>query len=92
MKTLLIFYDLIKPETSSDYENLIERIKNYSAWAKPCESTWFISTEDSPSKVRDDLKTYIDSNDKIVVIDVTGSYWATFGISQTITDWMKKNI
>lgn len=91
-KTYLISYDLRIPETSEDYQRLIKHIKSYSKWAKPLKSVWFIKTSRSVAEVRDDLNKQIDSNDGILVIDVTSAAWGTTGISKEVTDWMKENL
>lgn len=91
MKSYIISYDLINKEIY-DYTDLISYIKTYGKWAKPLESFWLIKTDKSVSTVRDELKAKVSSGDKILVIDVTGSYWATSSISKEVTDWMKNNI
>ena len=89
---LLVSYDLIKEESSEDYKALIDKIKSYGSWAKPLESFWLIKTEKSASEMRDELRSVTDSNDEIVVLNVTGDNWATFGISKEVTDWMHQNL
>lgn len=92
-KTYLISYDLGIPEDSSDYEEVIEYIKAFNLWARPLQSVWFVVSDDkSVSDIRSDLMSLTDSNDKILVIDVTDDNWATGRISSKINDWMKENI
>lgn len=92
MKTFLISYDLIGPETRDDYVHLINHIKSFTFWAKPLKSLWLVKTDKGIAEIRNELKQYADSNDKILVIDVTNANWATSNISSQITDWMKNNI
>ena len=93
MKTYLISYDLGIPETSSDYEKVIKYIKSFDRWAKPLKSQWFVISESkSVSDVRDDLQSLTDSNDEIMVLDVTDDNWATVRINSEITEWMENNI
>lgn len=93
MRTYLISYDLGVPEDSSDYGKVIKYIKSFTYWERPLQSLWFvISDNKSESDIRDDLQNLTDSNDKILVMDVTGDAWATARISNKITDWMKENI
>ena len=92
MNTYLISYDLGLPETYSDYKILTQYIKSYSTWAKPLQSVWLIKTEKTLAQVRDEIRTKVDSNDKILVVDVTKNGWATFNISKEVTDWMKNNL
>lgn len=92
MNTLLISYDLVLPETYEDYKLLIQYIKSYSSWAKPLQSVWLVKTTKTPGQVRDEIKAKIDSNDKVLVMDVTKTGWATFNVSKEVTDWMKENL
>lgn len=92
MKTYLISYDLWWPENSSDYKTLIDKIKSYSNYSKPLESFWFIKTDDSLSTVRDNLKNYVDKNDKILVMNVSWTWWASYLLWKSTTDWMKENL
>ena len=51
----IITYDLCSP--GRNYDDLYEKIKSYGTWAHICESTWIISTTDSCSDIRDNLKS-----------------------------------
>lgn len=92
MRTYLISYDLGMPETSADYTKIIEYIKSLGTWAKPLKSQWFVVSSKSTSEIRTALQNLVDSNDEILILDVTGDDWATYGISGDVTDWMNKNI
>lgn len=91
MKTYLISYDLIKPESSPDYVRLINTIKTATNWAKPLESVWLVKTTLSSAQIRDELRKVTDANDKILVIEVTNN-WASFNLPKTVTDWMKQGM
>lgn len=91
MKTYIISYDLLK-KNIYDYSKLIEYIKTYGNWAKPLESFWLIKTHKEISTVRDELLTKVSSGDKLLVMDVTGTGWATSSISKEVTEWMQKNV
>lgn len=92
MKTLLISYDLRVPETSEDYKKLIKYIKSFGTWAKPLYSVWLVKTDKTCAMVRDEIKKETDSNDRTLVIEVTGADWATTNVDKEVTDWMKKNL
>jgi hypothetical protein len=92
MKTLLISYDLRVPETSEDYKKLIKYIKSFGTWAKPLYSVWLVKTDKTCAMVRDEIKMETDSNDRTLVIEVTGADWATTNVDKEVTDWMKKNL
>jgi len=91
MNTLLISYDLISPETREDYEELIDYIKSF-AYTKVLYSAWLIKTDESCSEIRDEIKTIIDDNDRLFIVDVTGADWASYNISDNVTSWMKENL
>jgi len=92
MKTLLISYDLRVPETSEDYKKLIKYIKSFGTWAKPLYSVWLVKTDKTCATVRDEIEKETDSNDRTLVIEVTGADWATTNVDKEVTDWMKKNL
>lgn len=74
MNKFLVTYDLVGTrETSADYERLIARIKKYSNWGRVQKSVWLIQTVDSAVIVRDELRSYMDDDDRLFVIEVTGT-------------------
>lgn len=88
MKTYLISYDLLKSETSSDYEKLINSIKSCENWAKPLESLWLIKTTLDSVQIRDILTKDMDNDDKLLVIEVTNN-WASFNLKKPVVEWMQ---
>lgn len=91
--TFLISYDLGVPETAEDYKKIINYIKSFGNWAKPLQSVWLVkSSTKGCADIRDDIKKLIDSNDKVLVIKITGDNWASYNLSKEVVDWMKNNI
>jgi len=86
MYTLLVSYDLKAP--GKDYAKLWEFLKSY-AWAKPLESVWLIRTTSTPAQVRDAARNHIDQNDRIFVVDMTNSAWASLNIPDEVAAWLK---
>jgi hypothetical protein len=82
-------YDLISP--GRDYQPVYDYIEATHFYARPLESLWLIRTNKSAATVRDELKELVDTNDKVLTVDVTGDGWAT-NFSDAHTDWMKKHI
>lgn len=85
----LISYDLSKP--GRDYERLFEAIKGLGTWWHCLESVWIVKTDLSCAQVRDYLVKHIDSNDKLAVFGLDGS-WATQGLEQNCNDWLRNNM
>jgi hypothetical protein len=89
MSTVLIGYDLNKP--AQDYPDLIDSIKNLgSAWWHHLDSTWLVKTEKSATQVREVLVKIIDTNDELLVIDVSGDARAWAGFNSSGSTWLKE--
>lgn len=89
LSTKFIGYDLNTP--GQDYSSLIKEIKALANghWHH-LDSTWFIRTEKSTTEVRNALRAHIDSDDELLVLDVTGDGWASAGLSKSANDWLHK--
>ena len=87
MASFLISYDLI---ADKDYSKLYEAIRNYGSFAHILESVWIIKSTESSTNIRDNLMSYIDSNDKLFIAKLTGeSAWVN--LSSEISNWLKEN-
>lgn len=86
-----ISYDLIgTAETSADYERLIAKIKSLGAAKRVAYSLWVVDTELTAAEVRDALRSYIDSDDKLIVMPrVSGSAWR--GLPDDAATWLKEH-
>ena len=74
MSVLLITYDLNKEKKSKDgYEGLYKVIKSYS-WARLSESSYAISTYETPQTVYDKLRPSMDGDDNLLVMTLTTPY------------------
>ena len=67
MSNYLITYDLNK--TGQRYEELYEAIKGYEYY-KDMESVWFVKTSYSAEQIFEDLKKYIDENDRLFISEI----------------------
>jgi hypothetical protein len=83
-------YDLGRP--GQDYEGLIEELKATGSWARPCQSTWLVSTAETAAQLRDRLAQHLDDTDKLMVMEVTGADWASRGIDKVVVDWLRANV
>jgi hypothetical protein len=75
----MITYDL--NSTGQRYSELISAIKGASngRWCTYWKSSYLIQSPLSPSQIADRLKPYLDSNDRLIVIEVKRNYegWLT---------------
>jgi len=88
MALILVSYDLNKKK---DYPKLYDAIKNLGTWAHPVDSTWLVSTIHTQQQVKDHLKQFIDSDDQLVIVKISGTV-ATHNVDPLVTDWLKRNL
>lgn len=84
----IITYDLCSPDRK--YNTLYNKIKSYSKWARISESSWLVSTTDTCKQVADNLKSALDSNDRLFIAELTGE-GAWFN-TLCEGDYLKENI
>lgn len=84
----IVCYDLCAP--GRNYDSLYSALKQYAHWGKLTESAWAIVTSETYVQVRDNLKQYIDDNDRLIVIRAgKEAAWTKVRASE---EWVKKNI
>ncbi|MBY6422914.1 hypothetical protein HQ351_19600 [Rhodococcus sp. BP-258] len=83
-------YDLNR--TGQNYEKLIAYLKSHDSWAKPLASSFFIKTNLTVAELRDAIKQHVDANDSVVVVNVDGQGWGTYGVDKKVSDWMHASI
>jgi hypothetical protein len=66
---LLITYDLDKP--GQDYNAIYAKIKSLGRWYHPQQSVFYLHTALSAKQAHEAIGTVMDSNDKLIVADVT---------------------
>ncbi len=89
MNSYSINYDLRQP--GRDYKKLHAAIESYGTYYHYLDSAWMIRTSSSAAKVRDHLIQFIDANDKLVVMKLSGEA-AWFGIPANGADWFVKQL
>lgn len=89
MDSILIAYDLNKQ--GQDYTTLIKEIKTLGKWWHCLDSTFIVKTNRSCVEIRDFLKKYIDSNDELLVVKLTGE-GAWTGFTKDCSVWLKDNL
>jgi hypothetical protein len=90
MAALLVGYDLNKP--AQNYPGLIEQLKEFGTWWHHLDSTWLVKTVLTPVQLRDRLKSLIDANDELLVIDVSGRAAAWTGFNDKASAWIKEHL
>ncbi|WP_278265263.1 hypothetical protein [Nocardia sp. AG03] len=90
MNVLMIGYDLNRP--GQKYEELIEYLKSQGTWWHQLDSTWLVKTPLTAVEMRNAVKARVDANDEVLVVNVTGDMWATFGMSDKGNAWLQKHM
>jgi hypothetical protein len=90
MSTFLIGYDLDAP--GQDYTDLIARLKDFGIYWHNLDSTWIVVSDSTAADIRGDLKKYIDKNDKLLVIKITGDNWASYGFGDEANKWLHDHV
>ncbi|HTA33489.1 MAG TPA: hypothetical protein VK721_08705 [Solirubrobacteraceae bacterium] len=89
VRTIAIHYCLKSP--GGDYDAVTDYIRGFDGYSHVHESLWFARTSQSVSTVRDELNQIVRVGDKVLVLDVTGDFWATNFTGRT-TEWMHKEM
>lgn len=90
MKTFLIVYKL--NDYGTYYSIISEKIKSYGKWAKPFDRTWVVKTEKPAVDIRNELASVINRRGSILVVNITGSAWATSQVNTSVNDWLHDNV
>lgn len=89
MKSYLIGYDLNK--SGQDYKKLIAEIEKSGSWWHCLDSTFIIKSSSTAVAIRDHLKKFVDSNDELLVVCLTGE-GAWTGFSDECSNWLTNNL
>ena len=85
-RTLCITYDI--PATSN-YDPLLEHLREFPGYLHRLESTWFVRTKKSCRVVRDEIESLIPEGGKAIVFEV-GATWASFRLPESAAKWLHK--
>ncbi|BCZ24860.1 hypothetical protein MYSE111917_16585 [Mycobacterium senriense] len=87
MSGYIVSYDLSAP--GRDYASLFSYLKSFPYHAHLLESSWAIITDKSAMEVCNEILAHIDSNDHVMVNEVTRNT-AWFGLPAPVSEWLQK--
>jgi hypothetical protein len=89
----IVAYDLKSPnDRESDYQRVIGAIKQLdNHWCHIEKSVWLITSEDSASEIRDELKKSLYPADVLFVAKMSGG-WASVNLGTKRADWIKSKV
>jgi hypothetical protein len=90
MNAYLVTYDLNKPR--QNYEALYDAIQATGTWWHYLDSTWLVTSNETPSAIAARLRSVIDQNDSLLVMRVTNSPAADGWLKQEAWDWITTNV
>ncbi len=90
MARMLVGYDLNTP--GKDYSKLIGRLEKFATRWHCLDSTWIVSTTLTAVELRDELAGFMDRNDELLVVDITGDAAAWRGFATDCSKWLKDNL
>lgn len=73
---------------------MINNIKEYGLWARITSTTWCIKVADkTTAEIRDNLnsKSSLQSNERLMVVNITNSPWASYYLPKDVADWLKES-
>ena len=84
----IVLYDQCQP--ARDYDRLYQALKSFPNWGKLTESAWAVVSESEAPQIRDYLKQFIDSGDRLIVIQSGRSGAWTKVLAND--EWVKTNL
>lgn len=87
MITYIVTYDL---NNETKRPPIVKDIKSYGNWAMLSESSYAISTGQTPKQVYDFLSKHLDGNDNLYVIKLTNPHYGQG--PKDVNDWLAANL
>ena len=88
MGRYMISYDLKSP--TNNRKAVEDSIESLGSWCKYVSTTYLVNTLHSKTSVTDICTKHLDSNDRMVICEITGS--VTGWLNQEQWNWINKNI
>lgn len=91
MAIYIVTYDLHKDATPTDYERLLNLIKEEGCWACLGGSSYLVESEQSAINLRDHYSTVLSAEDMLYV-GLVKAPAAWHGYSQEVSNWIKQKL
>tara|TARA_R110000851_G_scaffold270099_1_gene422754 strand:- start:135 stop:416 length:282 start_codon:yes stop_codon:yes gene_type:complete len=89
MAIFVISYDLINESGSADYEPLWKALRERGCH-RTQDSVWLGNFNNGAKVVHDHFKQYLDSDDRLMVSELTKIHWFSNACGGT-NEWLKNN-
>lgn len=72
-------------------QTIIDVIKRNSAWARISQTAYCIKRDNmNAAEVRDSISSNLEGEFRLFVVDITNSYWGSYGLPVEVTNWLKE--
>ena len=87
-----IFLIIFQSDEADVRNQLVERIKRLGSWARISYNAWCIKSDcKNTVDIRDTLKDLLSNNrERLLVLNITDSAWASYYIPKEVTSWLKE--
>ena len=80
----MISYDLVAP--GKDYQTLYDELENLNA-KRVLKSQWVLNRfNTTPTGLRDHFRGFIDSNDRLLIVEINGDGWSGWNLISKISE------
>lgn len=89
MSIYLITFHVIGNER---YQSMTNIIRGYGVWARITDTTWCIKASDkTTAEIRDSINERLPlrNDERLMVINITKSPWASYYLPKEVADWLK---
>lgn len=90
MRTLLISYDVDRSQQR--HRRLIDALRREPHYWHYLDSTWIVRTPERAGQMRDRLGRFVEGDDELLVLDVTGADHAHQGFSTKAGRWLDDHL
>ena len=91
MNIYLITFGFLKNEERA--KSIVDIIKEYGQWARITPYSWCIKAEDlKTAEIRDSIisKFTLQDGERLMVLNITDSPWASYNLPKPVADWLKE--
>jgi sugar-specific transcriptional regulator TrmB len=92
MPVLLLTYDLNDEKTQEDRQKFDEVVESYNNQRRLSESSYALSTNESPTDVYIKLRDYLDDNDRVYILTLNLEFASHLAEQDEIGIWLRNHL
>lgn len=86
MHEILVAFEI---EDELQRQEFIKKIKNLGSWARILSNTYIVKSRKTTITIRDNLRVNIKDSDRLFVVDIEDSAWASTNLPNDVNKWLK---